>query len=321
VTLTTLSETGWGSTKQGVLQPVALYLSERTRELREQLRRAATSELPVLLQGEIGTGKNLAALELHRASQRKGPLHVLGCAAIGQSCADAARARRTDDALPESALTQLGRVEDARFGTLFLDEVGELPRGAQTALLAVFERLGADFRLVAATRRELRAMVERGEFREDLWQRLSGITIELPSLRARRDEIAALARHFLAQVEGAREIDPTALALLEAYDWPGNMRELRNVLARASSLATGPCITERDLPDDIRAASQSPGAVSAAEHAASLRAHLKAVERAELLRALDRTQGNQRKAALLLGIPLRTFERHLRALREYQRAR
>jgi DNA-binding NtrC family response regulator len=163
-------------------------------------------------------------------------------------------------------------------------------------------------------------MAARGEFRTDILHRLCVVTLELPPLRERREEIAPLARCFLSHGVGAKQIDAGALARLEERDWPGNIRELRNVLASAALLAQGPCITSRDLGEPARPAAQAAHELASSVPAdlinQSLRSRLKSVERAELQKALEATRGNQRLAAALLGVPLRTFERRLRAWRQ-----
>ncbi len=321
------------------LVPDALYLSPRMRELRTLLHRVAKTNLPVLLQGETGTGKELAARELHLASARRdGPLRVLNCAAIPPSLIESTLFGHERGAFTGADRERAGVFEEARGGTVFLDEVGELSLATQAALLRVLEsrrlmRVGSsreievDVRVVSATHRDLNAMADRGEFRCDILHRLCVVVLELPPLRSRREEIAPLASHFLAQEREAKLLEPEALTCLEQYDWPGNVRELRNVLARAAALSAGPAITAAELPEYLRkhehtrtsasvgAASSFGSRASARADRETLRARLKRVERAELLSALDETGGNQRRAATLLGIPLRTFERRLRALR------
>jgi len=308
------------------------YLSPRMQELRQRLQRIAQTELSVVVLGETGTGKELVARELHQASSRRhAPLRVLNCAAIPTHLIESTLFGHERGAFTGADRARPGVFEEANGGTLFLDEVGELSHAAQAALLRVLEsqrlhRVGSnreipvDVRIIAATHRDLSAMAVRGEFRADMLHRLCVVTLELPPLRERREEIAPLARYFLARGVGARQIDAEALASLEARDWPGNIRELRNVLASAALLARGECITASDLGEPAR-----PPAPSAKASAASpsdgladqpLRSRLKSVERAELQKALEATRGNQRRAAELLGVPLRTFERRLRAWRQ-----
>jgi DNA-binding NtrC family response regulator len=311
----------------------ALYSSQQSRDMLSLLRRVAPAPVSVLLQGETGTGKELAARELHRASGRKGPLRVLNCAAIPPHLIEGTLFGHERGAFTGADRARAGVFEEAHGGTVLLDEVGELSLGAQAALLRAIEtrrllRVGGsreiafDARVVSATHRDLTAMTERGAFRLDLLHRLCVVAVELSPLRARRTEIAPLARHFLAQLQGPCAFDPAVLTRLETYDWPGNVRELRNVIARAAALAQGPCITLEDLPDALRADPRASAELSlvdsepaAGSSARALRDHLRTVEHEELRRALSQSGGNQRRAAALLGLPLRTFERRLQALR------
>jgi DNA-binding NtrC family response regulator len=308
-----------------------LYISTRLSKLRELLRRAARTPLPVVLLGETGTGKELAAREIHHASGRSGPLRAVNCAAIAPQLVESTLFGHERGAFTGAERARSGVFEDANGGTLFLDEVGELSPATQGALLRVLEtarltRIGSnreltvDVRVVCATHRDLHAMSLRGQFRADLLHRLSVITITLPPLRERREEISPLVRHFLAQVHGAREIDPRALTLLEGYDWPGNIRELRNVIYAAAALAGGPCITPDDLPASVRASAtaHAPAMSAAAPPGAALalRVQLRRIETEKVRHALAQTQGNQRRAAALIGLPLRTFERRVRELRD-----
>jgi DNA-binding NtrC family response regulator len=315
--------------------PEALFLGLRMRELRERLHRIAQTDLPVVLLGETGTGKELAAREVHLASRRKGPLRALNCAAIPLHLVESTLFGHERGAFTGADRTRAGAFEDAQGGTLFLDEIGELSLAAQATLLRVLEtrrvsRVGSNreievnARIVCATHRDLGAMAARGELRLDLFHRLSVIVLELPPLRERREEIAPLAQHFLSQCAGVRQIDHAALSCMEQYDWPGNVRELRNVIARASALATGACITARDLPEmtvSHRREAQGDDALplptpQPATAEAPLRTRLKSIERDAVLRALQQAGGHQRRAAALLGVPLRTFERRVRAVRD-----
>ena len=323
--------------------PEALYASPRMLQLRELLQRVAQTELSVVVLGETGTGKELAARELHLASARRhAPMRVLNCAALSPQLIQSTLFGHERGALTAADHARAGVFEEANGGTLFLDEVAELSPAAQASLLRVLEtrritRVGSnreipvDVRIVSATHRDLHAMAARGEFRTDLLHRLCVVVVELPALRERREEIAPLARHFLALAGSDKQFDPRALDHLEARDWPGNLRELRNVIARATVLAQGPLITERDVAEPARGSSPhaeqlasaiaerdvlSVTAALTSMDGAPLRARLRSVERAAAQKALEATQGNQRRAAELLGVPLRTFERRLRSWRQ-----
>jgi two-component system response regulator AtoC len=312
--------------------PEALYVGPRMQELRKLLHRLARTDLPVLLVGETGTGKELAARELHLASSRQNAaLRALNCAAIPPGLVESTLFGHERGAFTGADRARGGIFEEASGGTVFLDEIGELSLSAQAALLRVLEskrisRVGTsreidvNVRVVSATHRDLRAMSLAGEFRADILHRLSTVVVEIPPLRDRREDIVPLARHFIANDHGGRDVDPGALALLEQYDWPGNVRELRNVVARASALAQGSHVTPNDIADSLRNW-QTP--VSRTSQQAGkphikrgpLGARLKSIAHEEILRALEQTQGNQRRAAELLEMPLRTLERHLRVLR------
>jgi DNA-binding NtrC family response regulator len=319
-----------------VNQGSGIYSSQPMLEIRAMLQKLAERKLPVLILGETGTGKELAAHELHVAGPRRnGPLRVINCAAIPENLVESALFGHERGAFTGADRARAGIFEDARGGTVFLDEVGELSRSAQAALLRVLEthkitRVGAtreidiDVRVVAATHRDLEKMAAEGSFRLDLLHRLNVVTVILPPLRERREDIAPLVNFFLKQASAewggsARSIDPAALELLEQYTWPGNVRELRNVIARAAAVADGELITVRDLPERLCSAPRPEmrtGRPQAPTETMDLRGHLRQVERDLIMGALERTQGNQRSAAELLGLPLRTFERRLSALKE-----
>ena len=325
-----------GSSQLSALVPEALYIGPRMQELRELLHRLAKTDLSVLLLGETGTGKELAARELHLASSRHtGPLRALNCAAIPPYLVESTLFGHERGAFTGADRARAGIFEEASGGTVFLDEIGELSHATQAALLRVLEsrrlsRVGSsreidvNVRVISATHRDLRAMSLAGEFRADIMHRLSTAVVEIPPLRDRREEIAPLARHFVASEPCGKDLDPNALSLLEEYDWPGNVRELRNVLARAGALAQGPCITPNDITDSLwhlqpLSSRPAPRPREPAGWREPLRTRLKSIAHAEIRGALEQTQGNQRRAAELLGIPLRTFERHLRALRSSAR--
>lgn len=313
-----------------------VYESAKMREVCAQLQRLAPRNLPVLILGETGTGKELAARMLHDESPRKsGPLRVVNCGAIPENLITSTLFGHERGAFTGADRSREGVFEDARGGTVFLDEVGELSPAAQAALLRALEtrkitRVGGnreidiDARFVAATHRDLDAMASSGEFRLDLLHRLNAVTVSLPPLRERREDIPPLVRFFLEQAKrewrsSVSHVDPAALALLEAHSWPGNLRELRNVVSRAVALVEGDTITVQELPENVRQ-DRPTTATRATERPPSagldLRAHLRDVERDLIFGALERSGGNQRKAAEQLGMPLRTFERRLAAVKD-----
>jgi DNA-binding NtrC family response regulator len=298
--------------------------SSKMLELARMIDRLAVRPISVLIHGETGSGKELVARQLHSKSARAAaPLKVVNCAAIPDTLLESALFGHEKGAFTGADREHKGVFEQAHGGTVFLDEVGELSAEAQAVLLRVLDcalvtRVGGareiaiDVRVIAATHRDLRALTRTGAFRLDLYHRLNGATLTVPPLRERSDEIEPLARHFLESTarrwgNAPRTIDPGALERLSAYHWPGNVRELRNVIERAVALADGDAITVRELPDLVVRAR------SAGIHAA-LRTSLHDHEGKLIRDALEKTGGNQRKAAELLQLPLRTFQRRLSQL-------
>ncbi|MBK6692344.1 MAG: sigma 54-interacting transcriptional regulator [Myxococcales bacterium] len=243
------------------------------RGLRSAIRRVASSGATVLVRGESGTGKELVAEALHRASDRAaGPLVTVNCAALVETLLLSELFGHEKGAFTGAASRRRGRFELAEGGTLFLDEIGDISPRTQVALLRVlqektFERVGgtspikANVRIVCATHRDLKQMVERGEFREDLYYRLRGITLEVPALRARLGDLHAIAKTLLDRIaeergETPKTLSPAALELLQRHRWPGNVRELENALRAASLFADGALIDVREFVenvDDLRA--------------------------------------------------------------------
>ncbi len=295
--------------------------------------RAARSRITVLLRGETGSGKELFARHIHAASPRAAmPMISVNCGAVPRELVESTFFGHERGAFTGAHQARRGVFESADGGTVFLDEIGELEPPAQVALLRVLEtgkitRVGAaeertvDVRVVAATHRDLGAMVEAQRFREDLYFRLSAITLEIPPLRQRREDVAPLARSLLAaanQIHGrhVEDITPQALARLCTYAWPGNVRELKNVIERAVVLAEGDMIDEADLPDRLSGVAP-PAAPSDADLPAAqrrLRARVQAYEAEVIREALDRTGGNRGEAARVLGMPLRTLAHRIKAL-------
>ncbi len=247
------------------------------RSLIVAIGKVARANSTVLIRGESGTGKELVAEALHRASERaSGPLVSLNCAALVETLLLSELFGHEKGAFTGAASRRRGRFEMADGGTLFLDEIGDISARTQVALLRVlqektFERVGgtqpirANVRVICATHRDLKAMVERGEFREDLYYRLRGITLEVPPLRARLGDLPKIADHLLGRIgiersEAPKTIGTDALELLQRHRWPGNIRELENVLRAVSLFADGECITASDLidnVDDFRTVAQS----------------------------------------------------------------
>ncbi len=287
--------------------------------------RVAPTDATVLLTGESGTGKELVARRVHTLSRRaSGPFVPVNCAALSETLLDSELFGHERGAFTGADRRRQGRFEVADGGTLFLDEVGEMSAGLQAKLLRVlqertFERVGGvqpisvDVRLVAATHRDLEAMVAAGTFRQDLYFRLAVVPIHLPPLRERGEDVLVLARHLLT-VHAARHrpdcaqprLTPHAEAALAAHAWPGNVRELSNTIERAVIVCDGDSVTPGDLglgASEGAGESAHPGDGSAE----SLPLNLKELERRAIARALAETEGNRREAAELLGIALRTL--------------
>ncbi len=287
------------------------------QEAKQVAVQAAGSDLPVLIVGETGTGKEIFAHAIHQLSARHGRALVrVNCAAIPAELFESElfgyEAGAFTGASPKG---KAGKFELADRSTIFLDEVGELPLPLQAKLLRVLqevevERVGGtrtvklDFRVIAATNRDLKSMLAKRQFREDLYYRLNIFLLKTPPLRAIRSDIPRLAYHLLSLVPSqgtaGRRIDPEAMQKLVSYHWPGNVRELRNVLERASSVAGEGPILEEHLPMEIRADGGVTPILDQSVH--TLREETALAERRAIRRALDLTGGNRTEAARLLGI-------------------
>jgi DNA-binding NtrC family response regulator len=323
------------SASEGVAPDAPVASSPAMREVLEMAARVAAAAVPVILQGETGTGKEVVARFLHDRSARAAkPMVSVNCAAIPAQLVESTLFGHERGAFTGAAQRQKGVFEEADGGTVFLDEIGELPLPAQAALLRVLEtgrfsrvgsprELSVDVRVVAATHRDLEALRDAGQFRADLYYRLSVVVIPLPPLRARVGDVEPLARHFLARAGGrVRELAPAALARLRAYAWPGNVRELRNTLERAAVLAPGAVVREEDLPIRVREATAAappapppprapmatlpPGGGDAAV-ISDMRARMADYEAKTIQEMLEATGWNQSEAARRLGMPIRTL--------------
>src|SRR6476661_2170803 len=244
--------------------------SKQMRDVYAKIQRAAPVDSTVLVLGESGTGKELVAQGLHHNSNRKkGPFVAVNCAAVPATLVESELFGHVRGAFTGATDRRMGRFEQADGGTLFVDEIGDFELGLQAKLLRVLETFTVtpvgghedrkvNVRVIAATSRDLRKMVEEGKFREDLFYRLNVITVQLPPLRARPDDIPILVDHFLREIAtnkhtAPHRVSPEVMRRFNAYRWPGNVRELRNVLERMMVLAEGEVLTERDLPDEITA--------------------------------------------------------------------
>jgi len=299
-----------------------IFRSQAFREVYDLTLQVAESDANILVMGESGTGKELIASALHRNSPRRAkPFVSLNCAALTDTLLESQLFGHVRGAFTGAVMNQKGLLEEADGGTLFLDEIGDVSPAVQAKLLRVTQEkdfivLGStrtkkvDVRFVAATNKDLMQEVKEGRFREDLYYRLNVITVNLPPLRDRRDDIEPLARHFLQATtrrmkKEVRGIDDQALALMLAYDWPGNVRELENVMERAVILARNGVITPALLPlgarrDTYPAASPTVPLVS-----------LENIERQHITAILKETGFHKSRAADILGISRKTLDRKI----------
>jgi DNA-binding NtrC family response regulator len=310
--------------------------SPNIQEVFDTIKQAAPSQATILIRGESGTGKELVAHAIHQLSTRsKGPFIPVHCAALNPTLLESELFGHEKGAFTGAAERRRGRFEMADGGTLFLDEISEIQTSVQVKLLRVleerqFERVGGqqtldvDIRLIAATNADLEAMVKDKSFRNDLFFRLDVVSITLPPLRKRADDIPLLFTHFLKEFnarngKAIQDITPEAMDLLTAYSWPGNVREFRNVIERMVVLARIPRLTVRDLPASIKTAVQSEHphltlATKGDSHH-SEPASMAEGERIMIYAALKKSKGNRTVAAEQLGISRRTLQRKLK---EYQ---
>jgi DNA-binding NtrC family response regulator len=292
--------------------------SPAMRRVVQLIEKVAPSDASVLVRGPSGTGKELVARALHFNSPRRDrPLVTVNCAALQETLLESELFGHEKGAFTGAVQSKRGLIEVAEGGTLFIDEVAEMAPGLQAKLLRVLEdghyrRVGstqearADVRVVAATNKDLAEEQKAGRFREDLFYRLNVVAIPLPDLRERRQDIPELVEHFLATRkvgQGRYQIAPEALQALSRYDWPGNIRELANVLERAQILAEDALITLDDLPDTVVAAAPAAG------EAAGDPRHLREVERRHVRAVLEEEGGNKVRAAKALGISRRALYR------------
>jgi two-component system, NtrC family, response regulator AtoC len=298
--------------------------SPAMRQVFETVQQVAPTRTTVLITGETGTGKELIAKAVHNLSPRKnGPFIAVHAAALPSTLLESELFGHEKGAFTGAVERRIGRFELADRGTLFLDEIGELEPLMQVKLLRVleehaFERVGGaktlqvDVRLVAATNRNLKKLVNEGKFRDDLFYRLSVVAVDLPPLRERREDIPLLVKSFLDEVnrengKQVREVTPEALNLLLAYDWPGNVRELRNVIEQMVVLARAERLTVRDVPPQVRGAADLTK-ISVVRTGMTV----EEAERQLIMQALKETDGNRTQAARKIGISRRTLHRKLK---------
>ncbi|MGC3971673.1 MAG: sigma-54 dependent transcriptional regulator [Pirellulales bacterium] len=298
--------------------PEMIGNSPAIQEVYRLIERAGPTDKAILIQGESGTGKELVARALHRRSLRADfPLVVINCAALAETLLESELFGHEKGSFTGAVAAKPGLFEIADGGTLFIDEIGEMPGSLQPKLLRVLEdgsmrRIGSvkerrvDVRILAATNRNMEAEVKAGRFREDLFYRINVMSLTLPPLRERGGDVPPLVRKFLGP---DWQIEPEAMAALERYRWPGNIRQLANAVDRAKILADDRMVRLHDLPRDVV---QSSGIVpAAAPQAAGEGESLVALQRAHVIRTLQRERGNKAKAARALGVSRRSLYRLL----------
>lgn len=315
--------------------------SSRTRHLRDLVQRLGRSRWPVLILGETGTGKEVIARSIH-AVRAETPFVTIDCSALVAPLMESELFGHVKGAFTGAAGHKTGLIEMAQGGTAFLDEIGELPLDMQSKLLRVLQEkeyrpVGAlspkksDFRIIAATNRDLAAEVEKGTFRRDLFYRLNVVTVRLAPLRERKDDILLLTDHFLQRYGRNHSITQEVKDALQAYHWPGNVRELENCVQHMVALNSGPLLHTMDLPSSLQlrqvrergqamaigAAAGAPAPVFAAAPVPAPLAHgavvpLEQLERKAILDAMQHTRGDRTTAALMLGIGRTTLYRKLK---------
>ncbi len=319
------------------------------RSVCKQIGRMAPQDVNVLILGESGAGKELVARAIYHHSLRsRAPFLAINCSAIPESLLESELFGHERGAFTGAEQRRIGKFEQCHHGTLFLDEVGDMASSTQAKILRLlqencFERVGGsetiavDVRVIAATNQNLEAQIEAGRFRKDLYYRLRGVTINLPALRDRREDVSELAHYFLFRYNrqmgaSARSISPEALELLQQYDWPGNVRELQSVIREALIVSAGPTILPEFLPAELRNGVSSgseqatqdaaewqrlPGEIDgwfAAGETDLYRRALQHFDRLMLRRAMDYAEGHQARAAEVLGLSRVTLRAKLRSL-------
>ena len=309
--------------------PEILGRSPAVSAMREIIATVAPTEATVLITGESGTGKELVARAVHGASARANkPLVTVNCAALAENLLESELFGHERGAFTGADRRREGRFLQADGGTLFLDEIGEMPLSLQAKLLRALQqgevqRVGSDspitvdVRVIAATNRNLREEVEQKRFREDLFFRLNVISIEVPALRERSEDIPLLAAHFLEKFaarnrKNVKGFAPQALDMLRRYSWPGNVRELQNAVERAVILCTGDLITGPELPASVTGAAEQAAPVPETAEASLAGLSLEALERRAIEDTLRQTEDNKSEAARRLGITRATLHNKLR---------
>lgn len=304
--------------------------SQGMQDIYKEIGRIADTDANVLIRGESGTGKELVAKAIHINSNRKEkPYIVVNCAAIPESLLESELFGHEKGAFTDAVARRIGKFEEARDGTIFLDEIGDMSLNLQSKLLRVlqektFSRVGSndiirsEARVIAATNRDLESLVKNGNFREDLYYRLNVVTIFVPPLRERKEDIPLLTSYFIAkyskkynkQVTG---VTPEVIDIFLGYDWPGNVRELENVIARSIIVANASRIVKENLPTSIlKSISTEIGVRVPPDDVVPLPQLIEGIEKEAIIKALQKTGGNKSMAAKLLGISRKSLINKIR---------
>lgn len=317
---------------QSIDDKVIVFKSEIMKQVMSMVDRVAPSSASILILGESGTGKELVAHSIHERSQRRNkPFVAINCGALRENLLESELFGHEKGAFTGAYNRKIGLAEVAHGGTLFLDEIGELSPAMQAKLLRFIQegeiyRVGGkepikvDIRLISATNRELDAEVVKGNFREDLFYRVNTIMIHAPPLRRRKEDIVLLVEHFLSKnaanmmLNRGRQMSEEAMAMIQKYDWPGNIRELQNVCERLQILSDGHTIMPGDLPDHIRNPEQK---IDTNDYDPSFTIY--ELEKRYILKALKYFDGNKTQAAQALGITIKTLYNKLHEYGEFDK--
>jgi two-component system response regulator HydG len=299
------------------------------KKLASQVQQIAVTDATVLILGESGTGKELVANAIHEMSPRKNKAFIkINCAALPDDILQSELFGHNKGAFTGAINTRKGRFEEADGGTVFLDEIGDLPPAMQVKLLRIlqegtFERLGdntprhSNIRLITATHVNLENAIESGKMREDFYYRIKGITLHIPPLRERKNDIPLLIQHFFREFQKKdpttprKNLSPEALEILKNHPWPGNVRQLKNICENLLILSSGSLIEKKDLPPDIVQQAQSGRTTATSSSTVLDLMPLEEAEKILIQKALEKTGGNKTEAARILGIGLRTLYRKL----------
>ncbi|KKO18057.1 MAG: hypothetical protein DCC43_11810 [Candidatus Brocadia sp.] len=310
--------------------------SESMKAVFDRIEKVGTTDVTVLIQGESGSGKELVAREIHRRSKRRNePLIIMNCAAVPETLIESELFGHEKGAFTGAAERRLGKFELANKGTIFLDEIGDMSASTQSKLLRVlqeqkFERLGGsetltvDTRIISATHRDLEEEIEENRFREDLYYRIKVVSIKLPPLRHRKEDIPLLANHFLHSFSEKHQkriasITPEAMKHLVSYDWPGNIRQLKNALESAVVLSNNEILDTSDLPEEIKLSGSSALPLKSIDYTLSFRDAKKILienfERDFIQKKLEECDGNVSRTAEALDMHRQNLQQKIRELR------